>query len=100
MSELDRSAGAVQAIFFWLWVALMVLEMTGGLLLAFPRTTVYGAVVIDIVMLGAVGTLIRFHEHLFAPIFLLVTISLIAYGRRHQAWRPNGRHTPTAVDTV
>jgi hypothetical protein len=76
-----------------------IVEIAGGLLLAFPKTTIYGAIAIDVVMLGALGTRVRFHEHVFAPVFLLVTISIIAYGRRRQARGPSSR-IPAALDTV
>jgi len=77
-----------------------VLEALGGLLLALPRTVTYAAILIDVVMFGALGTLVVHHEKLFPPIFWLILVSIVGYARRRQAWRPTGRHTPAAVDTV
>lgn len=77
-----------------------VLEVTGGLLLAMPNTTVYGAILIDVIMIGALGTLVRFHEAISAPVFWLVIISLIGYARRRHAWLPGRRAIPPAVDRV
>jgi uncharacterized membrane protein YphA (DoxX/SURF4 family) len=77
-----------------------VLEALGGLLLAFPRTVSYAAILIDIVMIGALGTLVVNHEKLFPPIFWLIVVSIVGYARRRQAWRPAARQTPAAVDTV
>src|SRR5262249_9801908 len=76
-----------------------VVEIAGGLLLAFPKTTVYGAVAIEVVMLGALGTRLRCHEHVFAPVFLLVMVALIAYGRRRHA-SGSSRRIPAEVDPV
>ena len=76
------------------------LEFIGGLLIAFPRTAVYAAFLIDAIMIGAVGTLLLNHGKLFAPIFWLVVVSIVGYARRKQAWRPAGRGAAAAVDTV
>jgi len=77
-----------------------VLEFAGGLLIAFPRTAVYGAVLIDTIMIGALGTLLANHGKLFAPIFWLVVVSIVGYARWKQAWRPAGRGMRAAADTV
>lgn len=77
-----------------------VLECLGGLLIAFPRTAVYGAIVIDTIMVGALGTLLLNHDKLFPPIFWLIVVSIVAYARRTQAWRPAARRMPAAMDTV
>jgi uncharacterized membrane protein YphA (DoxX/SURF4 family) len=77
-----------------------VLECLGGLLMAFPRTALYAALVIAAIMIGALGTLLLNHEKLFAPIFWLVVVSIVGYARRKQAWRPAGRGVTAAVDTV
>lgn len=77
-----------------------VLEITGGLLLVVPRTALYGAILISIIMLGAVETLVRFHERMAAPVFWIVIVSLIGYARRRQAWPRAERAIPTAADRV
>lgn len=64
------------------------LEMTGGLLMAFPRTAAYAAILLDVIMIGAVGTLVAHHEHLFPPIFWLIVVSIVGYARRRHAWGP------------
>jgi len=77
-----------------------VLEILGGLLIVFPRTASYAAILIDAIMIGALGTLVLNHEKFFAPIFWLILVSVVGYARRRQAWRPAGRGVPAAVDTV
>lgn len=77
-----------------------VLEMLGGALLAFPRTALYAAVLIDVILLGAAWTLVTHHERAFPPLFWLIVISIVGYARRRQAWRPAGRDMRAAVDTV
>jgi uncharacterized membrane protein YphA (DoxX/SURF4 family) len=65
-----------------------VLEMTGGLLMAFPRTAAYAAILLDVIMIGAIATLVAHDEHLFAPTFWLIVVSIVGYARWRQAWRP------------
>ena len=77
-----------------------VLEILAGLLMAFPRTVTYAAVLIDAIMLGAVTTLLLNHEKLFPPIFWLIVVSIVGYARWKQAWRPAGRGMSAAADTV
>jgi len=77
-----------------------VLECVGGLLIAFPRAAVYGALLIDAIMIGAFGTLLLNHEKLFPPIFWLVVVSIVGYARRKQAWRLAARSVTATVDTV
>jgi len=81
-------------------VLIGVLEIAGGLLIAIPRTATYAAILIDIIMIGALGTLVVNHEKLFAPIFWLILVSGVGYARRRQAWRPSGRQAPAAAGTV
>ena len=81
-------------------LAIGILEMAGGLLIAFPRSAVYGAIVIDAIMLGAFGTLIRFHEPRSAPLFWIAIVSAIGYARRRDAWRPTEREIRATIDTV
>ena len=77
-----------------------VLETLGGLLLAFPQTASYAAILVGVIMIGAVGTLVVNHEKLFPPIFWLVVISIVGYARRRRAWRPAQRDITAAVDRV
>ena len=77
-----------------------VVEILGGVALAFPRTAAYAAVVIDVIMVGAVGTLVIHHEKPLPPIFWLFVVSIVGYARRRQAWRPAARQVPAPVDTV
>ena|SRR5215471_13933256 len=77
-----------------------VLELFAGLLMAFPRTATYAAVLIDAIMIGAFATLVLNHEKVFPPIFWLIVVSIVGYARRKQAWRPAGRGIPAAADTV
>lgn len=77
-----------------------VLEVAGGLLIAIPRTATYAAILIDAIMIGALGTLLVNHEKLFPPTFWLVVVSIVGYARWKQAWRPAGRGMPAAAGTV
>ena len=80
-----------------------VLEMTGGILLAIPKTTAYAAILIDVIMIGAAGTLLAHGEpraQMFAPIFWMAIVSSVAYARRRHAWRPAARQSSAAADTV
>jgi len=65
-----------------------VLEIIGGLLIAVPRTTLYAAILLGTIMIGAAATLVLNHEKLFPPLFWLVVLSLLGVARRRQAWRP------------
>jgi uncharacterized membrane protein YphA (DoxX/SURF4 family) len=77
-----------------------VLEMLGGLLIAFPRTATYAAVLIALIMFGAVATLVVNQEKLFPPIFWLIVVSIVGYARRRQVWRPGRRGIPASAGTV
>ena len=77
-----------------------VLEIVGGLLIVFPRTASYAAVLIGAIMIGAVGTLVVNHEKLFPPIFWLIVVSIVGYARRTQAWRPSAHAVSTTADSV
>ncbi len=77
-----------------------VLEMLAGVLIAFPQTASYAAVLIDVIMLGAVGTLVVHHEKLFPPIFWLIVVSIVGFARRRRAWRPSASAPPAHADTV
>jgi uncharacterized membrane protein YphA (DoxX/SURF4 family) len=65
-----------------------VLEIVGGLLLAFPRTASYAAAMLACIMVGAFGTLIAHGEPWKAPIVWMVVIVVIGIARRRAALRP------------
>ena len=80
-----------------------VLEMAAGILLAIPRTTVYAAVLIDVLMIGAAGTLLLNGEpfrQVSAPLAWMVTASALAFARRRSAWRPSRRRVGAAASAV
>jgi putative oxidoreductase len=80
-----------------------VLEMAGGLLLAIPQTTVYAAVLIDVVMIGAAGTLLLNGvppRQISAPIVWFVLVTVLAYVRRRRTWRPARRSARVAAGAV
>jgi putative oxidoreductase len=77
-----------------------VLEVAGGLLLAFPRTASYAAALIGCIMVGAAGTLVLHKERAFAPIVWFACTVFIGIVRRRRAWRPISRRVPAALDPV
>jgi len=80
-----------------------VLEMTGGVLLAIPWTTAYAAALIDVIMIGAAGTLLLNDEprrQIAAPIVWMIIATSLGFARRRRTWRPARRGTPVTVDTV
>ena len=80
-----------------------VLEMAGGILLAIPQTTVYAAALIDVIMIGAAGTLLLNGQpprQISAPIVWIVLVSALAFRRRRRTWRPAGRGARIAAGTV
>jgi uncharacterized membrane protein YphA (DoxX/SURF4 family) len=80
-----------------------VLEMAGGILLAIPQTTVYAAALIDVIMIGAAGTLLLHGaplQQISAPIVWMVLASVLAFVRRRRAWRPAGPGARIAAGTV
>ena len=79
------------------------LEMTGGILLAVPRTTVYAAALIDVIMIGAAGTLLLNGapgRQISAPLVWMVIASGLAFARRRSAWRPSRRRVGAAASAV
>ena len=68
----------------WFRVLIGVLEIAGGLCLLIPRTAFYAAGVLGVVMIGAVGTLLRLGagEQAIVPFVVLVLLALVAYARR------------------
>lgn len=80
-----------------------ILEIAAGVLLAFPQTTVYAAALIDLILTGAVATLIVHGEpnrQVLAPIIWMVLASGLAFARRRRTWRFSGRRIPASADAV
>jgi putative oxidoreductase len=67
----------------WFRYATGLLELTGALLIVVPRTKFFGAVLLSIVMVGAVLThLFVLHNAPTAPAVLLVLAGVVAWTRR------------------
>ncbi len=66
------------------------METLGALALLLPRTAVYGAAVLSMVMIGATGTLLLHSQVLFAPFpfSVLILLAIVGYARRPQSMRP------------
>jgi putative oxidoreductase len=66
------------------------METLGALALLLPRTAVYGAAVLSVVMIGATGTLLLHSQVLFAPFpfSVLILLAIVGYARRPQSMRP------------
>jgi putative oxidoreductase len=60
------------------------METLGALALLVPRTAVYGAAVLSMVMIGATGTLLLHSQFLFAafPFSILILLAIVGYARR------------------
>jgi putative oxidoreductase len=73
---------------FYLLVGTM--ETLGALALLLPRTAVYGAAVLSMVMIGATGTLLFHSQVLFAvfPFSVLILLAIVGYARRPHSMRP------------
>jgi uncharacterized membrane protein YphA (DoxX/SURF4 family) len=68
------------------WFSLVVgaFEIAGGIALLIPRFSLYGVLVLGIVMLGAIGTLLRHptpHFSIVMPAFYLALLIAIATAR-------------------
>jgi putative oxidoreductase len=80
-----------------------VLEIAGGILLAIPQTTVYAAALVDVIMIGAAGTLLLNgvpSRQISAPIVWMVLASGLAFARRRRTWRPARRSARVTAGTV
>jgi len=67
----------------WLRTAIGVLEIGGALILLVPRVAWEGAVILALVLAGAIFTLLRFGEgfHVVLPALLLCVVAIIGYLR-------------------
>jgi uncharacterized membrane protein YphA (DoxX/SURF4 family) len=70
----------------WFRVLIAVVEIAGAVALLVPRTAFYAAVGLGVVMVGAVGTLLRAGEvpQAVVPLVVLGLLALVGYVRRPQ----------------
>jgi putative oxidoreductase len=70
----------------WFRLVVGAVEVLGGILLFVPRMAWLGVVLLASVMLGALGTHLRYREISFAlvPITLLALLALFAFRRKWQ----------------
>jgi len=68
----------------WFRILIGVVELAGGLILLLPRTALYAAGVLGIVMVGAVFTHLGHGEtpQAAVPLVLLVLLVIVGYARR------------------
>jgi hypothetical protein len=97
LDKFDASSGWARAFSVWgypVWFRILigVLEIAAALLLLWPRTAVYGAAIIIVVMLGGMGTHV-FVEHrparVTSELLHLIFASAVLAGRwrtRIQPW--------------
>jgi putative oxidoreductase len=70
----------------WFRYATGLLEVAGAVMIVVPRTRFLGAVLLCVVMIGAVLThVVILHNAPTAPAVLLVLAGLVAWGRRRRA---------------
>jgi putative oxidoreductase len=81
-------------------IAIGVLEVAGGVLLLFPRTSSYAAALLGSIMIGAVVTLLLHHEPFLAPVVWGAVLAVIGGVRRPRAARPASRAVPPTLDPV
>ena len=79
----------------WFRVTIGVVEVLAGLLLLTRRTATLGALMIVVVMLGAMGTHIRVGrpQHITSEILPITLATLVALGRRKHLVTPRRRTT-------
>lgn len=67
----------------WFRYVTGLLELTGAILIVIPRTKVFGAALLSMIMVGAVLThLLILHNAPTAPAVLLLLAGIVAWGRR------------------
>ena len=74
----------------WFRVLIGVLEVIGALLVLVPRTAVYGAITIGVVMIGAAITQLLHHRPHPAAYMMLALATIVFVLRRSERWRPAG----------
>ena len=68
----------------WFRIVIGVVETAAALLLLLPRTAAYGAIVVIVVMLGALGTIMTAHmpaHGLIAPAASILVAAVVLAGR-------------------
>ena len=95
-AKFSDTSGWAQAFRFWhfpVWFRILigVLETGAGLLLLTRRTAFFGAIIIIVVMLGAMGTHIYWGKpgQVTSEVLPLFLATMVALGRRKfRLWRP------------
>ena len=72
----------------WFMVAVGVAEVAGGIMLIVPQTRTYGAALLSLIMLGAVGTHIAQGEFLSSMVPLVLVLGLAALVRKRVVGYP------------
>jgi uncharacterized membrane protein YphA (DoxX/SURF4 family) len=75
----------------WFRYTIGVVETAAAALLLFPRTVVYGAAIVIVTMIGAIGSMLLHHEMrgLVPPTVAMIVAALLAIAR----WRQRVRLT-------
>ena len=71
----------------WFMYVVGAMEVTGAVLLLIPRAALYGAIVLSVVMIGAMGTHLTHQEapNAIAPLVLFGLLVFVAATRRQTA---------------
>jgi uncharacterized membrane protein YphA (DoxX/SURF4 family) len=71
----------------WFMYVVGAAELTGALLLLIPRTALYGAIVLSVVMIGAMYTHLTHQEapNALGPLVLFILLLFVAASRRGTA---------------
>ena len=74
----------------WFTFAIGAAEMGGAILVLIPRLATYAAVLLAVIMVGALSTVIVHSSDLgvAGPIVHLVLLAIIGTSRRSRRWRP------------
>lgn len=78
------------------------LEVAGGVLLLLPKTTLYAAALIGVILAGAAATHALHGEsaRIAAPFMWMAVIAGLGWARRRRAWRPDRRPVPVPANQV
>jgi uncharacterized membrane protein YphA (DoxX/SURF4 family) len=71
----------------WFMYVVGAMEVSGAILLLIPRTAMYGAMVLSVVMIGAIGTHLTHQEapNAIGPLVLFALLLFVAASRRQTA---------------
>ena len=71
----------------WFTYVVGAMEVTGAILLLVPRAALYGAIVLSVVMIGAIGTHLTHQEapNALGPLVLFALLLFVAASRRQTA---------------